>query len=430
MPAAARREPSSPEAGGAVEGRSAAAIFPLLLDIGEAMIKCGADVHTVEQLLIRLGRAYGAVRMNVLVITAAILVTVTYPGNRELTFSRRVEGEGGTDFYRLERLNALCRDCLACPLSADELAQRFNAIRAMRPAGWSFYLGGALSSGGFAMFFGGTWAAGVAAALFALLVCAAIRHLKAFAPNTLVFNFGTSLLVGIAIATVAGATQLVNVDMVIIGVIMLLIPGLAMTNATRDMLSGDTISGVMRFVESLLWATALALGFMAALWVAGAAGFDFAAQPAAADWLPWQRALIAAVASLGFALFFDVRPRHVPAATLGGFLTWSAFDVLAACLGGIFVPCLVASTFAAVYSEALARMLRVPNAVFFIVSVIPLVPGRGLYYTMFNAVAGDGGACASFAVMTLLYAGGIAVGICLIAACVQTWDIFRARRRS
>lgn len=280
------------------------------------------------------------------------------------------------------------------------------------------------------MFFGGTWADGVAAALFALLVCAAIRHLKAFAPNTLVFNFGTSLLVGIAIATVAGATQLVNVDMVIIGVIMLLIPGLAMTNATRDMLSGDTISGVMRFVESLLWATALALGFMAALWVAGAAGFDFAAQPAAADWLPWQKALIAAVASLGFALFFDVRPRHVPAATLGGFLTWSAFDVLAACLGGIFVPCLVASTFAAVYSEALARMLRVPNAVFFIVSVIPLVPGRGLYYTMFNAVAGDGGACASFAVMTLLYAGGIAVGICLIAACVQTWDIFCARRRS
>ena len=75
-------------------------------------------------------------------------------------------------------------------------------------------------------------------------------------------------------------------------------------------------------------------------------------------------------------------------------------------------------------------MLRVPNAVFFIVSVIPLVPGRGLYYTMFNAVAGDGGACASFAVMTLLYAGGIAVGICLIAACVQIWDIFRTRRRS
>lgn len=55
--------------------------------------------------------------------------------------------------------------------------------------------------------------------------------------------------------------------MVMIGDIMLLIPGVAMTNATRDMLSGDTISGVMRFVESLLWATSLAFGFMVALWL-------------------------------------------------------------------------------------------------------------------------------------------------------------------
>ena len=57
-------------------------------------------------------------------------------------------------------------------------------------------------------------------------------------------------------------------DMVMIGDIMLLIPGVAMTNATRDMFSGDTVSGIMRFVESLLWAIALALGFMAAIWLA------------------------------------------------------------------------------------------------------------------------------------------------------------------
>lgn len=430
---AARPMPTSADAGGSFEDgvaadAVAADVFPLLMDIGEAMLKCGADVHTVEQLLIRLGRAYGAVRMNVLVITAAILATVTYPGNRELTFSRRVEGEGGTDFARLEALNALCHDCIAAPMTAAELSQRLDVVRAMRPSPWSFYLGGVLSSGGFAVFFGGNVLDGLVAALFALLACAAIRHLKTFTPNTIVFNFGTSLLVGIAIAAVAAVTQLVNVNMVVIGVIMLLIPGLAMTNATRDMLSGDTISGVMRFVESLLWATALALGFMAALWIADAVGFDFDARTATVDWTFWQKALACAVASLGFALFFDVRPRHVPAATLGGLLTWSVFDACAAGLGGVFVPCVLASTFAAVYSEALSRALRVPNAVFFIVSVIPLVPGRSLYYTMYNAVAGDFGACASFAVSTLLYAAGIAAGICLIAAVVQTWDIWRARQ--
>ena len=64
----------------------------------------------------------------------------------------------------------------------------------------------------------------------------------------------------------------INIDMVIIGVIMLLIPGVAMTNATRDMLSGATISGVMRFIESLFLATSLVLGFMGALWLASLCG--------------------------------------------------------------------------------------------------------------------------------------------------------------
>ena len=54
-----------------------------------------------------------------------------------------------------------------------------------------------------------------------------------------------------------------------IGDIMLLIPGILMTNSIRDILIGDTISGVMRLVESLLWAGALACGFMCAILFVG-----------------------------------------------------------------------------------------------------------------------------------------------------------------
>lgn len=50
---------------------------------------------------------------------------------------------------------------------------------------------------------------------------------------------------------------------------MLLIPGIPMTNAVRDILVGDTISGIMRLVETLLWAGALACGFMAAIFIIG-----------------------------------------------------------------------------------------------------------------------------------------------------------------
>ena len=56
-----------------------------------------------------------------------------------------------------------------------------------------------------------------------------------------------------------------NQDKIIIGDIMLLIPGIALTNSIKDMLVGDTLSGVLRLIEALLWAGALACGFMAAI---------------------------------------------------------------------------------------------------------------------------------------------------------------------
>lgn len=206
--------------------------------------------------------------MNVLVITAVIIVTITLPGDVEKTMSRRIANEGSTDFDRLEALSKLCEECCQTPLPAQELRRRLDRIKGKLFPKLSLYLGGALSAGGFAIFFGGTILDGIMSALIALFVCAALKYFRPITPNTIVFNFATSLVTGLIICLVARFVSHMSIDMAIIGVIMLLIPGVAITNATRDMLSGDTISGVMRFIESLLWATSLALGFMAALWIA------------------------------------------------------------------------------------------------------------------------------------------------------------------
>ena len=62
----------------------------------------------------------------------------------------------------------------------------------------------------------------------------------------------------------------ISADNIIAGDIMLLIPGVAFTNAIRDLLVGDTISGLFRLIESLLWAAGLAVGFMLAIFITGA----------------------------------------------------------------------------------------------------------------------------------------------------------------
>ena len=81
------------------------------------------------------------------------------------------------------------------------------------------------------------------------------------------FNLFGSFVVGIVICLMVRLLPFLNLDKIMIGDIMLLIPGIAATNSIRDMLMGDTISGMMRLIESILWAGALASGFIAAIWM-------------------------------------------------------------------------------------------------------------------------------------------------------------------
>jgi len=52
-----------------------------------------------------------------------------------------------------------------------------------------------------------------------------------------------------------------DVDKVIIGNIMTLIPGIGLTNALRDLFTGDSIAGLLRSIEAVLTALAIAAGY-------------------------------------------------------------------------------------------------------------------------------------------------------------------------
>jgi uncharacterized membrane protein YjjP (DUF1212 family) len=387
------------------------------MDIGEAMILAGGDVNTVEQLTRHMGIAYGAAKMNVLVITASIIVTVTLEDGDEYTQTRRIEEAASIDFTKLEKLTRLCVKCINAPMQPRELQRRLIVIKSLKFPRPLFYVSGVLSCAGFAVFFGGSWLDALMSAIFSVLVVAMMIHLRPLTPNTVVFNFLASLISGLAICLVELALPQMSVGMVTVGIIMLLIPGVAMTSSIRDMISGDTVSGSLRLIESLLWAGALAIGFMTAMWF-----FRMNAQDVAGMADPIIALVASAVGSLGFALFFNVRRGLLEVCTIGGVLCYAVYLLCSdvAQMEGVFIPTLLASVFAAVYSEALSRRTHAPTSVFFIVSVIPLVPGRGLYYTMLGVVQQNVASISSFGSSTIQTALGIAIGLVIVWAFVQT----------
>ncbi|MDO5135905.1 MAG: threonine/serine exporter family protein [Eubacteriales bacterium] len=243
-------------------------LIQVLLEMGERLLVSGAEVNRVEDTLSRLGLAYGAAKMNVFVITSTIMITMEKQDGALLTHTRRVHLEGSTNFTALEQLNALSRSCCSAPIPLEEFEERLSLCPAKKSR-WNLYLGGILGAGSFALFFGGSVLDGLAAALFAVIICLLQEKGAKLFYNNIMFNLACSFVIGLLICLTAKLLPCLQADKVMIGDIMLLIPGIAMTNAIRNMLMGDTMAGTMRLIESLLWAGALASGFMASIWMVG-----------------------------------------------------------------------------------------------------------------------------------------------------------------
>jgi uncharacterized membrane protein YjjB (DUF3815 family) len=128
------------------------------------------------------------------------------------------------------------------------------------------------------------------------------------------------------------------------------------------------------------------------------------------------KSIYALFTSLGFGVLFNIKGRNLIFASIGGFLTWfvylASLEYSSSNLLGLFI----ASFAAGLYSECLARILKSPVTTFSICSIIPLVPGGGMYYTMLESVQGNINQFLSTGLNTLSSAGAIAVGILLASS--------------
>lgn len=121
------------------------------------------------------------------------------------------------------------------------------------------------------------------------------------------------------------------------------------------------------------------------------------------------------IGSLGFALLYNIRGSRLLFATLGGLFSPCAFLLL-----GIFLPneilrYFIVAVIISAYAEVMARLLKTPTTTFIITSLIPLIPGSGLYHTMTSAFSGNLGGFIEKGANTLGLAGALAAGIITVA---------------
>lgn len=396
-------------------------LMELVSEIGCRIAVGGAETYRVEETVNRILTAYG-VESRVYSVPNSLIITILIPGQAPMTQLCRMERKG-TDLDAVEQYSNLGRRiCVQKPDLQTAMAWVKETEKERKQYKLPILLlGYVLVAWGFSIFFGGGLMDSVCAAACGLLLGIAQYFMGKLQTNIFFQNIAAAFLLAFFAYGISMLGFVPNVDSSVIGTLMLLVPGVLFTNAMRDVIFGDTNSCVSRVVEALLIAVAVALG-TAAAWNLGGALWGFPQQMGTIAHGPAITCFVSFVACAGFVIVFNVHGYGSILCALGGAITWGAYCVALALGCQQLLCCFIATCVAAAFSEIMARIRKYPAISYLVISVLPLIPGAGVYYTVQQAIRGNAELAMAYGRNTLGIAGVMAAGILVVSTAVRMWS--------
>ena len=236
---------------------------------GRLLLESGAEIYRVEETVSFILTAFHVEGVSVLALPTGVFYSFTGEDGKTIGEVIRTKVRT-TDLGRVSRVNAISRDLVQGRISVEDALLRLEKEQSRPPRPlYMELLSSAVTASAFAVLFGGNFwdfllafLCGIAESLLALPfrkdnVSKSVYLMLSGALCALIAMLATSL------SPVFSRTP------IIVGAIMPLLPGLAITNAIRDTVTGDLVSGVARVADALLQAVAIAAGvaIVIALWM-------------------------------------------------------------------------------------------------------------------------------------------------------------------
>lgn len=225
---------------------------------GKIMLESGAETSRVEDTMNRIATAFGLVNAQSYATPTGINFST---GFAEITNFIRISNRS-TDLHKIADVNAVSRKITAGRIDAAKALSLLNEIdcRNLEFPGWIQVIAAALVSGSFTIMFGGIWGDFLPSLLIGGLGFAAMLCVEKLVEIRFIAEFAASFVIGILTFTAIQSGFGVEVDKIIIGAVMPLVPGLHITNAVRDLMSGHLVAGLSKGVEAVLTAFAIGAG--------------------------------------------------------------------------------------------------------------------------------------------------------------------------
>lgn len=404
-------------------------ILDISVEAGMIILQNGGETYRTEETMISMAESLGVKSASAFVTPTVVMLTCSDPEGRSVTriqrindrsinlgkiaqvneLSRRLSDEGRPDRARGKNGAGGGKERL------DEIASVLDRIRKAplhHPV--TVVLAAALASFFFSLLFMGS----IREALLAFAIGAVLR-LVLFLVNPLgLSGFIVSVLGGAVISLLSNAVAFSGIvsspGNISISVLMALVPGLAIVNSIRDIIAGDLMAGSARLLEAFVIAAALSLGAAFGLMLFPSLG-RFSPEIFTLDkTLPVFAFSFLATAS--FAWFFFINKYDIFWASLFGALGYVLYIISVRDYTGGTMGYFLGALCVGLLSESAAAIFKKPATVYIVPGIIPLVPGGGMYETMFAVVLGRKDAAAFIGFNTLIAAASIAVGVALASS--------------
>ena len=403
-----------------------------LLDLvslfGYRLAMAGAETYRVEESMTFILRTYGY-ESEVFCIPNCLSVSIDDPDGNPIYRMRRL-GAHGNDLDCVERYSNLSRKICREKPDLDTMRRWIDETDRTR-LHYSFpirMLGGYLCGFGFSILFGGRLPDGIIAGFLGMVITYVDILMSRLHANPVFNTMGSAFCCALVGYFIGNEIFPNSPDASIIGSLMILVPGMLFTNAMRDIMYGDTNSGIIRSALVVLQSTAIALGTAAALYLSIKIWGPSMIQPKTEYSLLIQN-VAAFIGCTSFDIQFNVHGKGRILCTLGGVAAWTAYYITNQYTHDVVYSMFIAALVAAFYAELMARARKYPAISYLVIANIPLFPGTGVYYTMFYAVQGNMEGFVDKGIETAAVAGAIALAVLLVSTCFRMWSTYAFHRR-
>lgn len=228
--------------------------------LGRGLLENGGEIYRVEQAIGFFMKAYEIEDAQIFAIPATIIVTIQNEEGKAITQLERVTSIS-QNMNRLHKVNDLCRWVCDTKPEPSIIYEKLDEIHKSKLYSFTkVMIAYGVASAFFCFFWGGNSGDAIVAFIAGLATEYCLKYMGRVKSNIFFSNLVSSMVIAIVaiLGMVAGIGH--NIDMIIIGAIMTLVPGVGITNIMRDIISGDVITGTNKIAEVLLIAISIAVG--------------------------------------------------------------------------------------------------------------------------------------------------------------------------